>query len=207
MLSASLKRPVIALVIMGALPVLWSPICWGQQPAQPASPSAHPPAETAKESLGPSSDSIHPYRPAGRDPFKMDIVAKQTTAKTRTPRAIGFPALDVRRAEFRQKVVAARRSGQAEPDPLSQYLVSELDVLGVFSDERGQGVFLRAQPTGTTFFVRQNAKCYNGQIARVEGDASDLAGSRVVFKETSYAEVEGKQTPTDRLVVKTAGQK
>jgi hypothetical protein len=55
--------------------------------------------------------------------------------------------------------------------------------------------------------VRQSAKCYNGQVVRVESDSADLAGSRVVFKETSFTEVDGKQTPTDRLVAKTAGQK
>jgi len=137
----------------------------------------------------------------------MEIVVKTAARGAKTPRAVGFPALDLRRAEFRQRVIAARRSGQAEPDALTQYLVSELEVLGVFSDERGQGVFLRAQPTGTTFFVRPNAKCYNGQIVRVESDSVDLAGSRVVFKETSFTEVDGKQTSTDRLVSKTAGQK
>jgi hypothetical protein len=203
MILVSIRRPAIALAALAALPVLCARVLGQQQQQQSG---AHPAPETAKETLGPSSDSIHPYRPAGRDPFKMEIVVK-TATRSRTPRAIGFPALDVRRAEFRQKVIAARRSGQAEPDPLTQYLVSELDVLGVFSDERGQGVFLRAQPTGTTFFVRQSSKCYNGQIVRVEGDSNDLAGSRVVFKETSFTEVDGKQTPTDRLVAKTAGQK
>ena len=207
MILKSINRPAVALLILGAVPVLWTPVSAGQQPAQPAQSNAHPAPETAKQALGPSSDSIHPYRPAGRDPFKIDVVVKTAAAKSKTPRAVGFPALDVRRAEFRQKVVAARRSGQAEPDPLTQYLVSELDVLGVFSDERGQGVFLRAQPTGTTFFVRQSTKCYNGQVLRVESDSADLAGSRVVFKETSFTEVDGKQTPTDRLVSKTAGQK
>src|SRR5262249_7636534 len=206
MISASIKRPAMALMILGALPVLWVPLCVAQQPQQQAQSNAHPPTETAKEALGPSSDSIHPYRPAGRDPFKMEIVVK-TAARSKTPKAVGFPALDMRRAEFRQKVIAARRSGQAEPDAMTQYLVSELEVLGVFSDGQGQGVFLRAQPTGTTFFVRQSAKCYNGQIVRVESDSADLAGSRVVFKETSFTEVDGKQTPTDRLVSKTAGQK
>ena len=206
MISASIKRPAMALMILGALPVLWVPLCVAQQPQQQAQSNAHPPTETAKEALGPSSDSIHPYRPAGRDPFKMEIVVK-TAARSKTPKAVGFPALDMRRAEFRQKVIAARRSGQAEPDAMTQYLVSELEVLGVFSDGQGQGVFLRAQPTGTTFFVRQSAKCYNGQIVRVESDSADLAGSRVVFKETSFTEVDGKQTPTDRLVAKIAGQK
>jgi len=206
MISASIKRPAMALMILGALPVLWVPLCVAQQPQQQAQSNAHPPTETAKEALGPSSDSIHPYRPAGRDPFKMEIVVK-TAARSKTPKAVGFPALDMRRAEFRQKVIAARRSGQAEPDAMTQYLVSELEVLGVFSDGQGQGVFLRAQPTGTTFFVRQSAKCYNGQIVRVESDSADLVGSRVVFKETSFTEVDGKQTPTDRLVAKIAGQK
>jgi hypothetical protein len=206
MILTSIKKPLMVLVIVSALPLIWAPVCAGQQPAAQPPSNAHPPMETARENLGPSSDSIHPYRPAGRDPFKLEIVVK-TAARSKTPKALGFPALDVRRAEFRQKVVEARRNGQAEPEPLRQYLVSELEVLGVFSDEHGQGVFLRAQPTGTTFFVRKEAKCYNGQIVRVESDGSDLAGSRVVFKETSFAEVEGKQTPTDRLVVKTAGQK
>jgi len=198
----------VVLAIAALLPVLSAPICFGQQPAgQPQTQSnAHPASDGSREALGPSSDSIHPYRPAGRDPFKMEIVSK-TQTKTRTPKAIGFPALDVRRAEFRQKVIGARKNGQSEPNPLMQYLVSELDVLGVFADEHGHGVFLRAQPTGTTFFVRQGDRCYNGQILRVEGDAADLAGSRVVFKETSFTEVDGKQTPTDRLVAKTAGQK
>jgi len=207
MILASIRRPVVASAVLGALLVLWSPVLAGQQPGQPAQSNAHPAPETPKEALGPSSDSIHPYRPAGRDPFKMEIVVKTAARGVKTPRAVGFPALDLRRAEFRQKVIAARRSGQTEPDPLTQYLVSELDVLGVFSDEQGQGVFLRAQPTGTTFFVRQGAKCYNGQIVRVESDSGDLAGSRVVFKETSFTEVDGKQTSTDRLISKTAGQK
>jgi len=208
MILTSIKRPAVALLILGVAPVLWAPVSTAQQPAQPgaAQSNAHPAPATAKEALGPSSDSIHPYRPAGRDPFKIDVVVK-TAAKSKTPKAVGFPAIDVRRAEFRQKVVTARRSGQAEPDPLTQYLVSELDVLGVFSDEKGPGVFLRAQPTGTTFFVRQSARCYNGQVVRVESDSADLTGSRVVFKETSFTEVDGKQTPTDRLVSKTAGQK
>jgi hypothetical protein len=208
MIITSIKRPAVALLVLGAVPVLWAPVSRGQQPAQPPVQSnAHPVPETPKEALGPSSDSIHPYRPAGRDPFKIDVVVKSAAAKSKTPRAVGFPALDVRRAEFRQKVIVARKSGQAEPDPLTQYLVSELDVLGVFSDEHGQGVFLRAQPTGTTFFVRQSTKCYNGQVLRVESDSADLAGSRVVFKETSFTEVDGKQTQTDRLVSKAAGQK
>ena len=212
MILTSINRPAVALLILGSVPVLWAPLAAAQQPAQqPAQPAvqsnAHPASESGKETLGPSSDSIRPYRPAGRDPFKMDVVAKSVAKGPRTPKAVGFPALDVRRAEFRQKVIAARKTGQAEPDPLTQYLVSELDVLGVFSDEHGQGVFLRAQPTGTTFFVRQSAKCYNGQVVRVESDSADLAGSRVVFKETSFTEVDGKQTPTDRLISKTAGQK
>jgi hypothetical protein len=212
MILTSINRPAVALLILGAVPVMWSPLAAAQQPAQqPAQASAqsnaHPVPESGKEALGPSSDSIRPYRPAGRDPFKIDVVVKTGARSKGTPKVVGFPAIDVRRAEFRQKVVNARRSGQAEPDPLTQYLVSELDVLGVFSDEKGQGVFLRAQPTGTTFFVRQSARCYNGQVVRVESDSVDLAGSRVVFKETSFTEVDGKQTPTDRLISKTAGQK
>jgi len=155
-----------------------------------------------KEAVGPEASSIHPYRPAGRDPFKMNIV--KPPGKTKAPKPLGFPTFDVRRAEFRQKASRAHASDLPEPDPLIQYLVSELNVLGVFSDERGAGAFLRAQPTGTTFFARTGSQCYNGQILRIETEPSDLAATRVIFKERSYTDVDGKQTPSEHIVAKSA---
>jgi hypothetical protein len=169
-----------------------------QQPQQPAGAQQ---TKSGKEFLGPTADSIRPYRAANRDPFKKTIKPKEGK-KSRVPRPLGFPPLDARRAEFRQKVDLARARDLVEPDPVTQYLVSEIDVTGVFRDERGYGAFVRAQPTGTMFFIRSGARLYNGEVVRIGGDESDVGSAKVMFREVSYLEVNGKQTAQERVVAK-----
>lgn len=178
------------------------------KPAQKADAPPQPQqVSTGKEYLGPTADSIRPYRSSGRDPFKKTVKPKSTHGKQQQTRVLGFPSLDVRRAEFRQKVEVARARDGAEPDPVSQYLVAELDITGVFRDDRGFGAFVRAQPTGTMFFVRNGARCYNGEVLRIGGDASDPGAAKVMFREVSYQEVNGKQSQLERMVTKAAAEK
>lgn len=158
--------------------------------------------KSAKEDLGPTADSIRPYRMSGRDPFKKTVKPKTARGKQQA-HLLGFPPLDVRRAEFRQKLDQARARDAAEPDPVSQYLVSELDITGVFRDERGFGAFVRAQPSGTMFFVRNGARCYNGEVMRITGDGSDSTGAKVLFREVSYSELNGKRSPQEQVVTKS----
>lgn len=167
------------------------------------------PAKTGKEYLGPTADSIRPYRPSNRDPFKKAVKPKVARSAKAIARLQGFPALEVRRAEFKQKVDQARSRDLSEPDPISQYLVTELDVTGVFRDDRGYGAFVRAAPTGSMFFIRTGTRVYNGEVTRIEGDGAESGGARAVFREVSYVETNGKQSPQERTVVKTpvAGQK
>ena len=162
---------------------------------------------SGKEYLGPTADSIRPYRSSGRDPFKKTVKPKTARGKQAQSRVLGYPTLDVRRAEFRQKVDQARARDGAEPDPVSQYLVSELEITGVFRDDRGFGAFVRAQPTGTMFFVRNGARIYNGEVLRIGGDSSDPGAAKVMFREVSYQEVNGKQSQLERMVTKTAMEK
>src|SRR5262245_56948026 len=105
------------------------------KPEQAAAKAENAQVKPGKETMGPSADSIRPYRPSGRDPFKKTVKPKGAKAKSLQSRMLGFPTLDVRRAEFRQKVDQARMRDAAEPDPVSQYLVSELDITGVFLDD------------------------------------------------------------------------
>jgi hypothetical protein len=176
----------------------------GQKPEAPPQPQQ---VSSGKEYLGPTADSIRPYRSSGRDPFKKTVKPKTARGKQQQTRVLGYPTLDVRRAEFRQKVDQARSRDGAEPDPVSQYLVSELDITGVFRDDRGSGAFVRAQPTGTMFFIRNGAKCYNGEVLRIGGDPSDPGAAKVMFREVSYQEVNGKQSQLERTVTKSAMEK
>lgn len=178
----------------------------GQEPsAQPqTSPNNSRQSSQGKEEVGPSADTIRPYRPSGRDPFKKAIKKAKTIEKTNGPRPVPPPPLDIRRAEFRQKVDAARSRNMPEPNPVAQYLVSELIVTGIFTDAQGNGAFVKAQPTGTMFFIRRGTACYNGEVLRIETDESD-AGAKVLFREVSYMEFNGKRSPQERVVGKLPG--
>ncbi|HJQ70544.1 MAG TPA: hypothetical protein VKA70_16320 [Blastocatellia bacterium] len=191
---------------LGAMLMLAVTIAASAQTDQTGSNNAtnannQPASGPSRETLGPNADSIRPYRPAGRDPFRKALKPK-AGKPGKSQRVLGFPALDQRRAEFRQKVELARTRGLTEPDPVQQYLISELDITGVFRDERGAGAFVRAQPTGTMFFVRQGTACYNGEIVRIETDEAETGGAKVMFREVSYMEINGKQSLQERVVAK-----
>ena len=157
-----------------------------------------------KENVGPAADTIQQYRPVGRDPFKKLVIR---STKPKKPVAIGFPPLEVRRSQFQQRAQRAADEGKPDPDPMGQYLVSELDVLGVFSDEHGLGAFVRAGPTGTTFYARRAARCFNGEILRIEVEGMESSGSRVIFREKAFIEAGGKQVEQERVVAKAATAK
>ena len=74
--------------------------------------------KTGKEYLGPTADSIRPYRTSGRDPFKKSVKPRTARGKQQQTRVLGFPSLEARRADFRQKVEHARSRDGAEPDPV-----------------------------------------------------------------------------------------
>lgn len=178
------------------------------QPAAPAAPqtSSQPqPPPGGKENLGPTADSIRPYRPYNRDPFKKPIKPKTPKDKAKQMAVqLGYPVIETRRAEFRQRVNEARERGLAEPSPVSQYLVNELDITGVFRDDRGYGAFVKAQPTGTMLFLRAGERCYNGEVVRIEGDA-EAGASRVLFREFYNTEQNGKSVKQERMVSKAPG--
>jgi hypothetical protein len=202
-----IKRVTLQILFVLTMAVIVSAEDKPGQKADKADPPPQPQqVSNGKEYLGPTADSIRPYRSSGRDPFKRTVKPKTPRGKQQS-RLLGFPSLDLRRAEFRQKVEQARAHDAAEPDPVSQYLVAELDITGVFRDDRGFGAFVRAQPTGTMFFVRNGARCYNGEVMRIGGDASDPGSSKVMFREVSYQEVNGKQSAQERIVTKAPGEK
>ncbi len=175
-----------------------------EQPTS-AQPQSQPPNVQRKEDVGPNADTIKPYKPSGRDPFKKAVKPRAKDGKPKGPREVGFPSLDQRRTEFRQKIEVARSRDLPEPNPVGQYLVSELEVTGVFRDEHGTGAFVKAQPTGTMFFVRRGTPCYNGEVLRIETEEGDTGGAKVLFREISYVENNGKQSPQERVVGKAPG--
>ena len=163
-------------------------------------------------STAPRPDVQQAYKAAPRDPFKRDVKKSEMTKggkpqmklPPQEPRPVAFPSLNVRREEFKRMVDMALERDMPEPSPISQYLVGELEVTGVFRDDRGFGAFLRAQPTGTMFFVRGGVRVYNGEVLRIDGSTANMATSQVQFREITYWELDGKRSPQEKVVAKTA---
>jgi hypothetical protein len=197
-----MEKIYCALIILCLLAIPVKIASAQEKPAQPQASDNNAP-KNGKEYLGPTADSIRPYRPYNRDPFKKSIKPKSVKAKqAQQAMMLGFPTIEARRAEYRQMIDQARTRDLAEPEPVTQYLVGELEVMGVFRDERGYGAFVRAMPTGTTLFVRNGARCYNGEVTRIEGDGAETGGAKVMFKEISFMELNGKRTQQERVVMK-----
>ena len=96
----------------------------------------------------------------------------------------------------------ARARGLPDPDPIGQYLVSELNVTGVFETETGPGAFVQAIPTNTTFFVGAGTKVYNGEILSITGGSNFDLG-QVMFRELTKYRVKKKEQDVVTTVTKT----
>lgn len=121
--------------------------------------------------------------------------ARSRSAKSARPAS--WPAFAERHGDWIRRKEAAVAAGLDGPDPLTQYLVSEVIVTGVFEADGGPGVFLLATPTGTTFFAAAGAALYNGRLERVNTAASGFVeDTDVVFVERSPSD------PAERRVVK-----
>jgi hypothetical protein len=108
-----------------------------------------------------------------------------------------WPSYELRRDDFLRRVRGANSAGETAPDPLSQFLVSEVIVTGIYETENGFGAFLHALPNGRTFESRPGSELYNGRLANIiVGPSGFMDEGNVVFLERSY------ESPAEREVSK-----
>lgn len=180
MTKAIIERTIIcSFLILG----LVAPVA-AQDPAPPATPPAQ---------VGPTND-----------PFQRTVPVKTKVPEQKDankPVLIPFPTLDQRRAEYQQSRQRAAGSGQVEPDPIGQYLVSELTVTGMFHTDEGDGAFILAVPTNTTFFVRAGTRVYNGEIVSVNS-GTDFGVGQVVFRELTKYRIRKKEENRVNMITK-----
>ncbi len=95
-----------------------------------------------------------------------------------------WPTYEARRQDFLQRVRSANGAGLTSPDPLTQFLVSEVIVTGIFETENGFGAFLHALPNGRTFESRPGSELYNGRLTNIiVGPNGFMDEGSVVFLE------------------------
>jgi hypothetical protein len=97
--------------------------------------------------------------------------------------APAWPTFEARHADWVRRKELAAQAGGGGPDALTQYLIDEVVVTGVFETDTGYGVFLYAKPTGTTFFASAGATLYNGRLAEILSGGGFSDEIQVVFAE------------------------
>lgn len=125
-------------------------------------------AQQGTESKTQAASSTGPvgYQSGKRSPFEDP--ARRPKRFGPPPSVKPFPSAQQRLQEYLTKRQHAKAVGAKLPSPLSAYLVSELEVNGIYKTKEGWGAFVRAKTTDTTFFVRIGDKAFNGEIVRIE---------------------------------------
>ncbi|MCS7079662.1 MAG: hypothetical protein NZ585_06390 [Chloracidobacterium sp.] len=128
-----------------------------------------------KPPQGPPADTIPTtYTGTGRDPFRRPSSDPfRDSGKLREPfrppvTDLPYPDFPTREAKWRE--IRDRRLDQGQPPPAEseKYLVEELTVIGIYSTERGLGALLKERRSGTTMFVREGSKFWNGSVKKIE---------------------------------------
>jgi hypothetical protein len=109
--------------------------------------------------------------------------------------APAWPAFEARHDEWVRRRESAAAAGLNGPDPLTQYLVAEVIVSGVYDTDTGFGVFLHASPSGNTFFATPGSALYNGRLLEIVPAASGFSEDIVVV----FAERTGKSGEERRV--------
>ena len=162
--------------------------------AQDAKPAAQtPPPQGQPEG--------NPNDPFYRKPKPVPVPVEKDSNK---PVPVPFPTFEQRQQDYLRARQEARARNAAEPNPIGQYLVSELAVIGVYETDTGTGAFIQAIPTNTTFFVSIGTRVYNGEIVSINtGQNFDLG--QVTFRQLTKYRVKKKEQDVVDTVTKTIG--
>lgn len=109
---------------------------------------------------------VNGYVQPKRDPF--EIPARRPHKVEPPPQVRPAPPLQERVRQYTELRNRLRAEGEAPPSAVTAYLVSELEVNGVFKDKDGYGAFVTAKPTNSTFFLRPGEKVFNGTVQKIE---------------------------------------
>jgi hypothetical protein len=143
--------------------------------------------------------------PFYQPPAKPKVAKPAAPPEPDKPTAVPVPTISQRTQEYQAIRQQAIQSRQPVPNPVGQYLVSEVSVLGVFETEKGLGVFVEAGPTKQTFFITPGTKLYNGELIEIQpGNFSQPA--RAVFRERIDYVFKKVRKPDIHTVVKVVGQ-
>ena len=109
----------------------------------------------------------------GRDPFKKYEPPRLVVKKTGGP--VMAPLIQERIEQYKAQKLAAMRARVAAPKPISAFLLSEIQVIGISRSPRGYAAIVEASPIKMSYVIYPGERFYDGQLVAIEDN-------RLVFR-------------------------
>jgi hypothetical protein len=109
----------------------------------------------------------------GRDPFKKYEAARLVVKKTGG--LVMPPSIQERIEQYKAQKLAAMSARVAAPKPISAFLLSEVQVVGISRSPRGYAAIVEASPIKLAYVIYPGERFYDGQLVAIED-------SRLVFR-------------------------
>lgn len=108
------------------------------------------------------------YRSTSRDPFARYKPRTVERLAKRAPVVVEPPALQKRIDDYKARKLAAINAQQPAPKPTTAFLLSELQVVGIFRTPRGYAAMVEATPIKLSYVVYPGEVFFDGQLVAVE---------------------------------------
>jgi hypothetical protein len=115
------------------------------------------------------------YRGAPRDPFAKYKPPVRRKAEVKKLAPVAPPPVEARVENYKAQKLAAMNLNQAAPKPTIAFLLSELQVTGIFRTPRGYAAMVEATPIKMSYVVYPGEPFYDGMLVAIEE-------SRLVFR-------------------------
>jgi hypothetical protein len=116
----------------------------------------------------------------GRDPFKKYEPPRLVVKKTGG--LVMPPSIQERIEQYKAQKLAAMSARVAAPKPISAFLLSEVQVVGISRSPRGYAAIVEASPIKLAYVIYPGERFYDGQLVAIEDN-------RLVFRrETVYSD-------------------
>jgi hypothetical protein len=117
-----------------------------------------------------------------RDPFRKPLPPSKPRYSKSSPVPITPPTIQERVDRYKAQKMAAMNSQRSAPKPTTAFLLSEMQVTGIFRTPRGYAAMVEATPIKLSYVIYPGELFYDGQLVAIEEN-------RLVFRrETRWSD-------------------
>jgi hypothetical protein len=117
-----------------------------------------------------------------RDPFRKPMPPSKPRYSKTSPVPITPPTIQERVDRYKALKMAAMNSQRPAPKPTTAFLLSEMQVTGIFRTPRGYAAMVEATPIKLSYVIYPGELFYDGQLVAIEEN-------RLVFRrETRWSD-------------------